>query len=128
MMACDRFRKLDPCVDPSGPDGEAWREHLDGCRECGDWYMARRVRNAGHDPARYPCIHLAYYSVGVCPEHTDPFECPDIAILVNLERNRFGIPIRDGGTGSYHMIRYCPWCGIRLPDENRIPDAEHEVP
>ncbi|GMU83481.1 MAG: hypothetical protein AMXMBFR47_33510 [Planctomycetota bacterium] len=89
--------------------------------------MARRVRNAGHDPARYPCIHLAYYSVGVCPEHTDPFECPDIAILANLERNRFGSPIRDGG-GSYYVICYCPWCGIRLPGENRIPDDKNEVP
>lgn len=113
-MTCDRFRELDPGLLDS-PERDAWSEHLHACQECSDWYKARRVRDAGHDPTRYPCIHLAYYSVGVCAEHSDPFECPDIAIVADIERNRFGIPVRDGGSSRYE-IRYCPWCGKHLPD------------
>ena len=30
----------------------------------------------------------------------------------------YGLPIYDGGT-SYLLIKYCPWCGAKLPKSKR---------
>jgi hypothetical protein len=77
--------------------------------------MARKVNEAGSDPSLFPCVHIAYYAVGVCKEHNDPYECPDLIIDADAGRNKFGIPVRDGGR-SWVPIRFCPWCGIHLPN------------
>lgn len=119
MMSCEEFRRKYPGRRALiAFDDADWHQHLDECRACSDWYLARLVEEPGHDPSRYPCVHIAYYSVGVCTEHTDPFECPDIMIVANLDRPRFGLPIRDGGS-AFIEIRHCPWCGIELPSDSR---------
>jgi hypothetical protein len=38
-------------------------------------------------------------------------------IILYWERfNKYLIPVRDGGTSGI-LIRYCPWCGTRLPPD-----------
>lgn len=49
-----------------------------------------------------------------CDEHPDPYDCAD-NVIVKEESGYFGLPVHDGGT-SHIVIRYCPWCGTRLPD------------
>lgn len=53
------------------------------------------------------------------------FCCPDIenyllegevAIYYSPKFRRYGIKILDGGN-STQLIRYCPWCGTKLPEE-----------
>jgi len=46
-----------------------------------------------------------------CPDHPDPFDCPDC--LVSCSDGRYGIIIHDGGRSRVE-IRYCPWCGADL--------------
>jgi hypothetical protein len=45
-----------------------------------------------------------------CPEHTDPFECPDAIIYYSGQFGDYGIIVHDGGS-SIIVIGYCPWCG-----------------
>jgi hypothetical protein len=47
-----------------------------------------------------------------CPDHDDPFDCPD-NIVVGRPGERFGLPVHDGGTSSI-KIAFCPWCGSAL--------------
>jgi hypothetical protein len=88
-----------------------WVSHINDCEACGDWYMAQMVEKKGGCVEDFPCVHLAYYSLLDCPDHTDPWDCPDV-LVVKL-RNGFGLPIRDGGC-SYVRITHCPWCGKPL--------------
>ena len=39
-------------------------------------------------------------------------------VLYNEIFDEYGIPECTGGT-SYIIIKYCPWCGGRLPDSKR---------
>ena len=53
-----------------------------------------------------------------CPDHADPFDCPDSLIAYSLKFDECGIIIHDGGTSS-SIIDYCPWCGSKLPESKR---------
>ena len=53
--------------------------------------------------------------------------CPDMQYMVEEENNsiifvpqyrEYGVPIRDGGS-SYLLVKFCPWCGAKLPDSLR---------
>lgn len=53
--------------------------------------------------------------------------CPDMQYMVEEENNsiifvpqyrEYGVPIQDGGS-SYLLMKYCPWCGTKLPDSLR---------
>lgn len=52
--------------------------------------------------------------------------CPDMIIalvetsgIVYIPKFReYGLRFYDGGT-SFKIMRYCPWCGVRLPDSLR---------
>ena len=48
-----------------------------------------------------------------CPDHEDPFDCPDCLIHYVEETGEYGIIIHDGGT-AFIVIRFCPWCGKAL--------------
>ena len=48
-----------------------------------------------------------------CNQHPYPQDCPDVLVICYPSGN-FGIPIRDGGSG-YSRIKFCPWCGTKLP-------------
>ncbi len=52
----------------------------------------------------------------VCEQHPDPFDCADHLIYYSKKRKTYGIIIHDGGS-SMISIKYCPWCGSKLPEE-----------
>ncbi len=53
-----------------------------------------------------------------CAEHPDPFDCPDCLIYYEPRFDEYGIIIHDGGS-CYDLLRYCPFCGARLPESQR---------
>ena len=53
-----------------------------------------------------------------CDLHSDPFECADRLVLYNAHFDEYGIIIHDGGN-SYSVIKFCPWCGKKLPNSKR---------
>ena len=54
----------------------------------------------------------------VCGQHPDQFECPDSLIHYGTVYREYGLIVHDGGT-SVISIRFCPWCGTRLPESLR---------
>lgn len=43
------------------------------------------------------------------------FGCPD-QLIGKFSDGRYGILIHDGGS-AMSVIRFCPWCGAKLPGE-----------
>jgi len=117
-MTCDEFRAGYPQFRFPGPASRlqspeygAWVGHLDGCRACGDWYQGEEVRARGIELARYPCVHLAYYT-GVWFADRADSDRQNVAIVYNPRFDEFGIHLYDR---SVLGIRYCPWCGTKTP-------------
>lgn len=122
-MSCESFRESYRAMvtGSSGADDsrrDAWSAHLHACHQCGDWYQAEQVRDRDADPDRFPCVHLAYRLTFQCPQHADPWECPDYVIVYNDRFDEYGIPVRDGGPSKI-AISFCPWCGLELPPSKR---------
>jgi hypothetical protein len=90
---------------------ENWQEHGFECEACDLWDTEQQVIKRGHDPSKFPCIHIAYRSTVTCEDHKDPWECPDMTIVKTSDG--YGLPVRDGGS-SFIQINNCPWCGIKL--------------
>lgn len=62
------------------------------------------------------CCDMMAGQVGaVCDQHDSPFDCPDRLVYFDQERQRYGLIVHDGGTGSI-SISFCPWCGRDLRD------------
>lgn len=61
----------------------------------------------------YCCEALSTHTEYRCPDHPDPYDCPD-NVVVRAKDGSFGLPIHDGG-GSHIAISHCPWCGSELP-------------
>ncbi len=49
-----------------------------------------------------------------CHEHDRHLKEGEVALIYIEEFREYGIKILDGGT-SFQEIRFCPWCGARLP-------------
>jgi hypothetical protein len=60
------------------------------------------------------CERMDYFVNYRCPDHPDPFECPDNLVHYSKQTQRYGLIIHDGGN-SFVTIGFCPWCGARLP-------------
>lgn len=56
-----------------------------------------------------------------CDQHDDPFDCPDYILHYVKKLKEYGIVIHDGGS-SYIVIKFCPWCGSKLPESLREKD------
>jgi hypothetical protein len=54
----------------------------------------------------------------VCEQHPDANQCPDKLVTFSPQFQEYGLPVHDGG-GAVAMIRFCPWCGTRLPESQR---------
>ena len=49
-----------------------------------------------------------------CDQHPDRFDCPDCLIHYSPRLRAYGLIVHDGGSSTIR-IRFCPWCGARLP-------------
>ena len=54
----------------------------------------------------------------VCAEHPNRFDCPDALIHYSARFDEYGIIVHDGGP-SFVTIKFCPWCGTKLPLSKR---------
>ena len=54
----------------------------------------------------------------VCEQHPDPFDCPDHLVSFAAEFGEYKLIVHDGGS-SGSVIKFCPWCGTRLPESRR---------
>lgn len=46
------------------------------------------------------------------------YDCPDALMIYSPEFDEYGIIIHDGGTSSI-LIKFCPFCGKKLPNSKR---------
>jgi hypothetical protein len=54
----------------------------------------------------------------VCDRHPHRHDCPDCLIEYAPHLREYGLLVHDGGMSSL-TIRFCPWCGARLPESLR---------
>ena len=97
---------------------QTWVEHLDQCSQCSNWHQEMQVIARGHNVKDFACVHLAYHVTQPCPQHEDPWDCPDVVVMYFPRFDDYGIPIRNGGS-AVMPIQHCPWCGVQLPDSKR---------
>jgi hypothetical protein len=64
-------------------------------------------------PKTYCCKEMKRQCTRTCEMHPEPFDCAD-SVVFRANEGWFGIMIHDGGTSGYR-IKYCPWCGSKLP-------------
>jgi len=64
------------------------------------------------------CTRMAAALSQACPQHDDPFECPDNLLYWSPPLDEYGLIVHDGGA-SYVLVAACPWCGRKLPDSRR---------
>jgi len=112
------FKKL--CKVYSGPlskqvwqtaEYDSYLEAMNVDKECADWYLKQRIKEAGLSYKKYCCVEMAYYLI----EDKKSKNQKEINYdsVVTKSRDDFGLPIHDGGN-SYIVINYCPWCGSKL--------------
>jgi hypothetical protein len=51
-----------------------------------------------------------------CGRHPNRHDCPDALIDFWPATRTYGLMVHDGGA-SVIVISYCPWCGIKLPEQ-----------
>jgi hypothetical protein len=100
------------------PEWTDWMDHSLQCRTCSDWSLYQQVKARGHNPDDYPCVHIADQLTWLCDQHPDPNDCADVVIVHDKRFDEYAIPTRTGDSSRY-LIRFCPWCGVRLPDSKR---------
>jgi hypothetical protein len=59
------------------------------------------------------CDRMDYELNQNCDVHGTREECPDA--LIKTVRGGYGLIVHDGGS-SVIKIRFCPWCGSKLPE------------
>jgi len=59
------------------------------------------------------CEMMEYFAGKECDQHPNRFDCPDA--LIHRSPRGYGIIIHDGGE-SWVSIKFCPWCGVKLPE------------
>jgi hypothetical protein len=53
-----------------------------------------------------------------CDIHSSPFECGDNDLIYNEVFDEYGM-IHHNPEGTYTVLRYCPFCGDKLPRSMR---------
>ena len=59
------------------------------------------------------CNSLKLHSTLNCDLHKSIYDCPDVLISTGKNGKDFKIIIHDGGMSGI-VIKYCPWCGVKL--------------
>lgn len=66
----------------------------------------------------YCCESMKRNSKFDCNLHANEFECPDSLIYYSKKFDEYGLIIHDGGS-SFVVIKFCPFCGTKLPEPKR---------
>lgn len=53
-----------------------------------------------------------------CPDMGRAAQDPEIPVIYTPKFREFGMEILDGGSSSL-LLKFCPWCGRRLPESLR---------
>jgi hypothetical protein len=80
---------------------------------CLDW-----PKSAASGPTPHCCADMAGALAYDCPQHDNPFDCPDALLYYAPQLDEYGLIVHDG-SGTYVLIDACPWCGTRLPESRR---------
>ena len=54
-----------------------------------------------------------------CDIHRNIYDCSDNLIDYSSAFDEYGLIVHDGGS-SCVLIKFCPWCGAKLPKSKRI--------
>jgi hypothetical protein len=95
-----------------------WITHRTRCPTCSDLLMLDEVVSRGGNVQDYPCVHLAWQATFRCDQHRDLHECSHVAVLYFSRFDEWTLRAVDDAD-HVTLIRYCPWCGIRLPESKR---------
>ena len=66
----------------------------------------------------HSCKRMKEMLESQCDHLGDPFQCADKLVVYIPKFDEYGLIVHDGGS-SYIMIKFCPWCGARLPRSKR---------
>lgn len=119
-MDCIQFKKYWLSGDLNDLDYDLQDQvlnHLHNCQQCSDDALRKVLEDRGVRVNDYPCVHMAQYAEFYCEQHPNPKDCDDATILYNDVFDEYSIPHGDGR--SQIGIRYCPWCGTKLPSSKR---------
>jgi hypothetical protein len=64
------------------------------------------------------CEDMKIHANFTCDEHLNKYECPDAIIEYIEVFDEYGIIIHNSD-GVIQEIKYCPFCGIKLPNSKR---------
>jgi hypothetical protein len=120
-MDLTKFKKLNKIYSKLPLPREVWdtpehEEYMDAFhndKDCQEWELKRRIKEAGIDYKKYCCVDMAYHLIEDKVSKNKVEINYDSIITHTSKRKEFGIPIHDGGS-SYIQINYCPWCGKKL--------------
>jgi hypothetical protein len=68
--------------------------------------------------ASHCCEEMGRQVASACDVHADRFDCPDAVVEYLPKFDEYGIIVHDGGA-SMIGIKFCPWCGKKLPASKR---------
>jgi len=112
----DKYSKLPLHKDIwDTPHWNEWMGHLNSCNKCSDWTLAKRIISRKKNPNDFPCVHIGEQVTRKCKQHKDPTNCSDIMISYFPKFDEYSIT----KLGSDVVIKYCPWCGVKLPCSKR---------
>jgi len=64
-------------------------------------------------------VHIAWHVLQECHDHADRKKCPTVIIVYDPPFNEYSIPDRSARSVASTTIRFCPWCGAKLPPSLR---------
>lgn len=114
-MNCHDFRKNFSVVPGESEDFLGCMRHVRECVPCRDYMIARELEHEGVDVSRYPCVHMARYATFACDRHPHLHDCPDAIIVYQPRFDQYAI---NAPEPAVTPIRFCPWCGVGLPDRS----------
>lgn len=68
--------------------------------------------------AKHCCLKMRKAVNFSCDIHKNIYDCPDALIIYSPKFDEYGIIIHDGGTSNI-LIKFCPFCGKKLPNSKR---------
>jgi hypothetical protein len=75
-------------------------------------FVTPKKKSSGTAASRHCCDRMEHDLNQKCEIHEDRSDCPDAFIA--FDKGRYGLLVHDGGSSSIE-IKYCPWCGSKLP-------------